>query len=555
MADSGPHNAMCATAGADTECDCDCAGAQHAVLTTGGVPSASKVTARAKRFARANGNPVVENDGSGGSVQSRERGRRLPPPLMAEIERVRRQLPDSRAEWDAVVPRGESVYDMAVRHRQEDHDRRANAERLAVELDQQADEREAALERIYKGMKYRPEKRRKLIAEDPDITHWRQMAESGRDTVRYIDSRQQSADQAVADADNPRDRLGRPRLPKDPNGVEVPTEEHKRHLESILSVGRSAMDAAESEFARDPEIQAARDRMARQQAISAEWKTGMSKRYNLPSDKRADYIDELNAKSKAARAAAGLPDNYKPADDEKLVTQRESAILHEMIKSARPMGGVEHAFTANAPGTSTQHAGHTDRGARADTEDRLRYAEQYFPDDWLAESSAQPLNITSTDRAYYSSHTKTLAMDAENAKPLTYNGGYRDYVDEVTVHELSHRMEYSVPGLMEMEWTYVRSRTTSASGHVETPQKMEKLTGNPAYMDYEIAYPDDWANAYAGKTYERSHRDGEHPGRNAWELLQVGTQDLFGRSKTKFDKGRGLQEFTLGVLLTMGTRR
>lgn len=551
MADSGPHNHRCATAGADTECDCDCAGAQHAVLTTGGRPSASRVTDRAKRFARANGNPVVENDPSGGSVQSRERARRLPPPLLAEIERVRGSLPKGRGEWDALVPRGESTYDMAVRHRDEHRRRLADEESAAEGYAEDARQRAADLERVYKQSKIRADKRRKMIEDDPNVKHFREMAAISQANVQKMRADTNSRELAIQIADSQLNgRLGAPRLPRDGNGLEMPTADHNAHLDSILSVGRGLLDTAEAEFTRDPELQETRRRLDANTTIIAEWKAARARTDETTSGAEWREATAKNqAKMRAARVAAGLSESYDKRADERAVAARESTIIRDLIASVRPMGGVQHDKVTMLPDRGTEDG----RGARPDAEDRLRYAEQYFPDDWLEASNEKRLDITSADRAYYSTWSLKLAMNRPHQDEKgSYAGGYRDYSDEVTVHELSHRMEYTVPGLMELEWSYVRRRSTGPDGNVEKPERMAKITGNSAYADHEIAFRDKWAHAYAGKTYEHAHRDGEHPGRNAWELMQVGTQDTFGRTRTRFDTGDELQAFTVGVLLTLG---
>jgi hypothetical protein len=109
-----------------------------------------------------------------------------------------------------------------------------------------------------------------------------------------------------------------------------------------------------------------------------------------------------------------------------------------------------------------------------------------------------------------------------------------------SAHELSHRFEYSVPGIMSMEQDFLVRRTT-------TNGERDKLASLGPGMKGESARPDSFANAYMGKEYGHS---------GAREVLSCGTEALFagrygglvgvGAHKPDHD----MRNFILGVFAT-----
>lgn len=220
--------------------------------------------------------------------------------------------------------------------------------------------------------------------------------------------------------------------------------------------------------------------------------------------------------------------------------QRSQEIVTELLASVRPFGGAHHENVTLHGGGHAAFAGET-LPALPDARDRLSRAEGFFPDDWVRASASKPLTLASSPRAYYSGTGGLLAMPSQ---PYRYDGAFRDSSDEVTVHELGHRMEDSVPGLTSLEHAYVTSRATGPDGTLEAPKSLRDLYGG-GYDAHEMTYQDQWANSYAGKTYGGNQQSN-------WEVFQVGLQDTFGQSSQQYDRSDGLKYFTLGALATLG---
>lgn len=239
---------------------------------------------------------------------------------------------------------------------------------------------------------------------------------------------------------------------------------------------------------------------------------------------------------------------------------RRRELVVDLLAEVRPMRG-EKFQQIQEGDAQTVYEQRNGSGAslgaglpRADWRQQLDFAADHFPDAWVQQSDAAPKKLTaiSADRAYYTPGIGVLAMDKHDPKEeRRYSGGFPTNAQEITVHELGHRMEDTVPGLRELEFAYVRSRTTSADGVVDQPVSLKALYGG-GYLDYEKAYKDAFLNAYTGKMYS-SHGDAD-PTRASAEAFQVGLQDLYSNGDyPKYgDSGGSLNAFTLGVLATLG---
>lgn len=87
-----------------------------------------------------------------------------------------------------------------------------------------------------------------------------------------------------------------------------------------------------------------------------------------------------------------------------------------------------------------------------------------------------------TDRAYAHEGKRVVNIGASGQKSIVF-------------HEMAHHIEFgdNTVGQASLDW--IRSRAEGKA------QKMKDLTGNPAYKDSEIAYPDHFVSPYVGKIY------------------------------------------------------
>mgnify|MGYP005990051017 FL=1 len=291
------------------------------------------------------------------------------------------------------------------------------------------------------------------------------------------------------------------KYPKDANGAKLVPEKLQRHLDTTLTVGKAIRGDAVKRFDTDPALK------------------------------------KLRKEDKELLASGGA---FSPRRDAifRDIARREQAILREALAEVRPIGGVKQAVKLSTTGLGNATAG-TAEGIAA-----FRRAEVIYPADWLRAGTARgELDIGKADRAFFNETWDFIAAPETNKVP-NYRGAFDSYPDEVMAHELGHRMETLIPGLTQLEFALLRSRSTK-NGVLE-PQT--KVYPNQPELADEVGYEDDWYNRYAGKSYANDQM--ADPARRAAEIFQVGIQDTFGRSHPtgEFDKTSQLQEFVIGVM-------
>lgn len=535
------HSAECADAEPGSLCDCDCAGAQHATKRTGGKPAAGRVSERARRLAASQGRPVVTGDGKRGSdgarVKASSKPATLPPPLVAKVAEARKRLPRTREQWNDTTPAAPSPADYA----------RGRVEEWRQRLQVSREREQEIRDRVSNHMKASGHTKRQIDA------YLRKIAKPGSgelasaiENVQYAQETLAEYERKLAAADT---TPGARQYPRDARGNKMPTPQLYGHLDTVMDVGHAVLGAAREQFDRDPQIVAARQRLA--------------VRADLARRKRELFGDRSLRIAEKVQRREQLRDAEPPGsahEDQQAVARREQEIIRQLLTSVRPFGGLSHrvdAATAAQLNTMNAASFRTKASSKlsappADHREQLAAAEGFYPAAWLRLSAdAGPLRTVTTDRAFYSHEEgATLALSATR-NDAGYDGGFSDRAAETNVHELGHRMERTVPGLTHLEFALTRRRSTGKDGNLEPRRKIADLRPGHGYDEHEVAHPDDWAEPYTGKTYERGLSD-EGPAAEAWELFQVGTQDLYGRGSRRFDTRDDLQAFTIGVLLTLG---
>lgn len=303
---------------------------------------------------------------------------------------------------------------------------------------------------------------------------------------------------------------------RDQRGALLPPEQYEQHLTAVLRAGRALHEDMQRALDSDPEVVRLREEQDR---LAAELKSK-----DKPSPAEVDRAWQV----------------YRDR------VRREADVARALLADARPMSGTVDAVLDDP-------ARHAVPGAEltappAQWQQLLDEAVRHFPEAWHEQVSAagNRLHVVGSERAFYRAgngrDVDLFALDEVGGG--TYRGAFTSYAAEVATHEMGHRMEQYIPGLRELEYTYVRRRSTGFGG-LEEPRRLSELYPNSTYAAHEVAYPDDWRDAYTGKTYEQWAPD--DPASMSSEAFQVGLQDLFGRSTRQFGDV-GLTHFTLAVL-------
>lgn len=444
-------------------------------------------TFEARRDGHSGGVSIAHDSLPGG--QPPPRSGRLSQATRDRVAAARDGLPKTKEEWNAPL-RDTRVEDA---HRQHAADEQAHIDRLQTNRDKLAAQLEerVRLEEQARGRRLSAKQREKFLQRYLDYPNLARFDESLADSRRRRDETLAAADRAAANV--------KYAAPRNAAGQAVAHAEHNQHLDAIMGAGRALQD----------DFDAAR--------------------FNDPQRKQLDKAGDWRGKAR-----------------------RDQELLRELLGETRPFGGQHHEHVDLRQETVRGGgAGEDDLlPGRSDGRSRLRDAEGFFPDDWVAASAQHPLTLARSDRAFYNDGENLLSMPSHGMDDVVYHGAFPDYVAEVNVHELGHRMEYNVPGLTHMEHAFVIRRSTRPDGVVEQPKSLRDLTGG-GYMEHEHAYEDEFTRPYAGKTYENVRAHSHGAANNNWELFQTGLQDTFGRNPDPYGD-LDLQQFVLGVLATLG---
>lgn len=330
----------------------------------------------------------------------------------------------------------------------------------------------------------------------------------------------------------PKPQRGVANYPRDANGVALPPPELVKMHDAVQKAGRAIRSDLAAAFAEDPKTKSINDEISK----------FSDQAFNDPS---------LSKRHEARLEIKRLQYERK---------KRERELVVDALDQFRPMGGGKIGDVT--PVTMRSELDRMNRSdakvARRDWRAQLDETAAHLPTDWVERSNKVKMNVISNDRAYHSSPNDwrdgtnqaatTLAMNSDKgAAGVAYNGAFPNYVHEVTMHEFGHRLESQIPGIKALEFAYVRSKTTLPNGNVEPQVKLKDVYGG-SYTDSEVAFRDNFPNLYTGKTYEARNND---PANESWEAFQVGLQDTFGRSSTKYGEP-DLEDLVLGAMATLG---
>lgn len=157
-------------------------------------------------------------------------------------------------------------------------------------------------------------------------------------------------------------------------------------------------------------------------------------------------------------------------------------------------------------------------GSRTAVKETIADISQYLPSDWLATSNKLAMRGTVVKRGYYNHYRGDIALSGRTAKSMR----------RVALHEMGHRFEYVVQGIVELEKQFYERRT-----------KGEELTWIGAgYAKSEKTRVDNFISPYMGKDY----------GGHAYELLSMGLESIFDKSYD-LTVDEEYYNFILGVLI------
>lgn len=179
--------------------------------------------------------------------------------------------------------------------------------------------------------------------------------------------------------------------------------------------------------------------------------------------------------------------------------------VRQFIADVRPVGGV----------TEKNFKDYMDIARKGKTSTQLAGAMNIYPSAWLEKSRQDAISLKpkhTTSRAYYSASIGEIMVS--------------DY-ESTNIHELGHRFEHTVPGILKAEREFYNERTKG--------ETLEWLGTGYGYN--ERTRKDNFVSAYMGKDY----------GGFGYELVSMG----FEYTLTDYDKmcqDEDMRNWTLGIL-------
>jgi hypothetical protein len=194
------------------------------------------------------------------------------------------------------------------------------------------------------------------------------------------------------------------------------------------------------------------------------------------------------------------------------------AMLDEVRKTG--MGKAEGLTYLNDQGKPR-----TDRGKSGDLVKAMRYAEAGYPTDWV-EKAKGSVKLVEVNRGFYNHGLRKVAL-SPGVGQIGEDGSFGRVAD----HELGHRMEQMVPGLLAAQQAILWDRTSS--GKIGSRTRDGKT---PIYRGTsELGWKDDFPEHYTGKDY----------GNYAYEVFTT-TKESLTSGSTYLDDD--LRHWVLGVL-------
>ena len=196
--------------------------------------------------------------------------------------------------------------------------------------------------------------------------------------------------------------------------------------------------------------------------------------------------------------------------DREIVTlndgRKSAENLKTILSEVRPMGS--SGFNVK------QHLSNS----RSEVRGAIESAYDYYPSEWVKKSvERNKLTVKKVNRGFYSDFNNEIAISGDNFASQF----------ETAVHELGHRLEYTIPEIRNSESVFYKRRTEGE----------ELVWMGEGYRRDEVTRKDDFLSSYMGKDYNDS----------AFELVSMGFQYAYIEPET-LAKDPDMESWIYGIL-------
>jgi hypothetical protein len=344
------------------------------------------------------------------------------------------------------------------------------------------------------------------------------LPDMGGNPERYIEGLDQQSDAAYKsmtqldrDARDVRKQVAQPFLDRawdEGRGSEISGAPDERNLRNRVSLLRHFIDQSSRTGADSRDDVAEYQRLT---AISNEMRDAL-----VAAEEPGGALEGLNRRREAQREMWMTTRGQREEAKVRIREARANA-ARDVLREIRPVG--------TPPGGGMAYS----TGERAQSVKALRWAEQWYPSDWLTAERARSLGafkVRGTARGHYAVATREIAI----------SGGSPDEKNKVAVHELGHHMERVVPGLVAAEDAFLWSRTSTGAVGARSRETVSRIYSGPK----EVGRKDKFKSHYTGKDYGRG---------DAHEVFTTGIESLFGGSDYLDED---MRNFMFGTLASLG---
>lgn len=240
---------------------------------------------------------------------------------------------------------------------------------------------------------------------------------------------------------------------------------------------------------------------------------------NVPDDRKTEYTSRvtraITARDAGSNALDSLAKIRELGEERSKLLRRLDAIKRKHWRETMSSMGIEmadevkeHYYPGEGPNVALDIP-NNDLPA-------LRASQSAYPKAWIEASNRRgqlaKATVSTGDKYYGRGFYRDYGMGSFSQGPGTIwlpqrsvpsTGDWGKEPEHVGVHELGHRMEYTIPGITAMEAAFHYSRTKN--------DKVEM------YANDEWVKPDRFTNRYSGKLYQG----------DSWEIFTMAMQSLY----------------------------
>lgn len=279
-------------------------------------------------------------------------------------------------------------------------------------------------------------------------------------------------------------------------------------------------------------------------------------KYGAPTDQELqdayDSFEKPYRELEAAALAAGRTDEEADQYAAETVDAEYSQTMSQLFKKRNI--AIKNALTDVGVIFAQPESLRCSKKSNPEAVAVLKKAVTFYPQNWVNNSNFNkyPLHVEPVEVGERPGYQHVAKLGMFNRKSIITVSEDRDFGGglSVGIHEFAHRIEYTVPGVTNLEQIFVMRRTGhfSENGNQITPEELtpilEVSSETNEEEDQEVGFKDNFPTHYMGKVYDNG----------TWEVLAMGMETLFSGTNggfagiENFKEDSDYKKFIIGTL-------